>query len=453
MIGSIRECLYRLRGRNRYARFRETLELQRLPTDELRRRQFWQVSTLLRYAYDHVPYYRERFRELGATPEDIRSFEDFNSFPVLTRQGVQDNMSELLSSNVLENMRYVNFSGGTTGHPIRFYQDLRLRESMDSNWLLCLSFAGWTPSDMIVSVWGNPRDIGASAVPSGLRPWLAGNVLLNAYRYGKEDLRTWLKVIGRYRRVFLYGYVSVLADLAEFALDNDIRTTSVQGAVTTAERLHEQQRVLIGQAFACKVHDQYGSREVPAVAAECAHGGMHLLTHSAYAEFLPVENGRMREPFYEEAEQDGLRRIVLTNLTNRAMPLIRYEVGDLGAPAEGSCDCGRGFPLMRMGVGRLGCTLRLPDGRRLYSTFFVRQLYGMDGISAFQFRQSALDSVTLFVVRGPRFSEVVADKLQKLQARFPRDLCPGMALDIRYVDEVPRTEAGKHRHVVCEVEE
>ncbi len=452
MIGYLREALYQMRGHNRYAHFRESKALEQLPAEELRQRQFWLLSSLLRYAYANVSYYRRCFEKLGITPEDIRSFEDFAAFPVLTRQDIEENLSELLSGSMLENMRYLNFSGGTTGRPVRFYQDMRLRETMESHWLHCLSFAGWTPSDMVVCVWGNPRDTASTQIPGGLRPWLAGQLTLNAYRYGKTEMQDWLGAIRRYRRVFLYGYTSALADLAEFMLDNDYSTPNVRGVITTAEILDQSRRVLIGQAFGCRVHDQYGSREVPGVASECSEGGMHLLTHSAYAEFLPLAAGDNGADSLD-GEENSMRRIVLTGLTNRAMPLIRYEIGDIGAPREGVCPCGRGFPLMQMSLGRIGTTLRAPDGKRMYSTFFVRQMYGLEGISAFQFRQTALDKVELYVVRGKRFSEISANKLENLQENFAKTLCPGMHLDLRYVDEVPRTSGGKHRHVICEVEE
>ena len=454
MIGNIRESLYRMRGRNRYANFREAAQIQNLPAGELRQRQFWRISSLLRHAHATVPYYRNVFERMRIAPDDIRSFADFARFPILKRQGIQENLTELLSSSVLENMRFLNFSGGTMGEPIRFYQDLRLREAMEANWLLCLSFAGWTPSDMVVSIWGNPRDVGNSAAVKRLRPWLAGQVVLNAYKYGREDLNNWLSVIGRYRRVFIYGYVSVIADLAAHVLENNRSVRNVQGVITTAEPLHDQQREIIGAAFSCRVHNQYGCREAPGVAAECDHGNMHLLTHSAYAEFLPLTGSEYEDsPDLATPEGLPLRRIVLTNLTNLAMPLIRYEVGDYGAPQEGVCPCGRGFPLMRMGIGRLGGSLLMPNGKRFYSTFFVRQMYGMDGVNAFQFRQKTLNEMHLYVVRGKRFSEIAAGRLRDLQERFSKELCPGVALLINYVESLPRTAGGKHRHVVSEVEQ
>ena len=453
MIAYIREILYGLKGRNRYKHYKELLVMQRLPQEELRQRQFWLLSTLLAHAYNTVPFYKKRLDALGLHPDDIRSFEDFAQLPVISRQDTQENLTEMISGAVLENMRYLNFSGGTTGEPIRFYQDLRLRESMEASWLLCLSFAGWKPSDMIVSIWGNPRDSTSSAVKQGLRPWLAGQLVVNAYRYGKEEFKAWLAAITSYRRVYLYGYASVIADLAEYMLDANRKAPSVQGVLTTAERLHESQRETIARAFNCRVYDQYGSREVPAVSMECGAGNMHLLTHSAYAEFLPLTETTRAHVLNSGGDgDDEPRRIVLTSLTNRAMPLIRYEVGDYGMPMDGACPCGRGFPLMRMSIGRLGGSLVTPDGKRLYSTFFVRQMYGMEGVSAFQFRQKSLVDVQLHVVRGLRFHDGTARKLAELQERFGRDLCPGMRLNVRYVEDVPRTPGGKHRHVVCEVE-
>ena len=451
MIAYIREILYGLKGRNRYKHYKELLAIQHLPQEELRQRQFWMLSSLLAHAYNTVPFYKKCFDALGLHPDDIRSFEDFAQLPVISRQDTQEHLKEMISGAVLENMRYLNFSGGTTGEPIRFYQDLRLRESMEANWLLCLSFAGWKPSDMIVSIWGNPRDSTSTAIKQGLRPWLAGQLVVNAYRYGQEEFKAWLSAIASYRRVYLYGYASVIADLAEYMLENNKRAPSVQAVLTTAERLHDFQRACISEAFECRVYDQYGSREVPAVSMECSEGNMHLFTHSAYAEFLPLTEAS-RAHVLESGGDESLNRIVLTSLTNRAMPLIRYEVGDYGMPKEGVCPCGRGFPLMRMNIGRLGGSLIALDGKRLYSSFFVRQMFGLEGITAFQFRQKSRENVQLNVVRGSRFHEETAKKLAELQERFKRELCPGMNLTIQYVEEVPRSPSGKHRHVIREVE-
>lgn len=449
MIGAMRRMIYRLRGRTRFSRLDELLALQRLPEEVLRERQFAMLSSLLKHAHASVPFYRARFEALGLGPEDIRSFEDYARLPVLTRQDVENNLESLVSTQADRSRMYLNASGGTTGKPVRFYQDISIKEETAANGLLSLSFAGWTPADMLISVWGNPRDSLDNSIPGGIRPWLAGNLVLNGFHYDRNAMLQWLNVIARYKRVFLFGYVTVLSEFAELVLAHGPRPANVCGIVTTAERLHEHQRALLSEAFGCKVHDQYGSREVPGVASECSEGNMHLFTHSSYAEFLPVE--REGEPSLAEPPADEPRRLILTGLTNYAMPLLRYEIGDFGASKAGSCSCGRGFPLMRMDIGRIGGSLLRKDGSRIYSSVFVHKVFAIDGIEAFQFRQTSIDEVQLYIVRGGRFDEAGNTALQALLEEFPKDLCPGVALRLHYVDDVPKTPAGKHRHVVCEV--
>lgn len=446
LTGYMRRLLYALRGRPRYACFSERRALQYLPEQELRTLQFARLSSLIRHACLTTEHYREVFDRLRITPEDIRSFDDFSLLPILTRQDIQDNLPRLCSSAIPPERRIRNSSGGTTGHPVQFCQDQRVFDEMDANWLLSLSFAGWQPDDMVISIWGNPKDTLSAKLPGLLKPWLAGAAYLNAYRYGEKELEAWLTVIGRYRKVFLYGYATVLTDLAAFCLERNKGIANVAGVITTAEQLYPAQRQAMETAFGCKVHDQYGAREVPGVAAECECGHMHLFTHAAYAEFLPFEE--------DAPGGNGVpapMRIVLSDLNNYAMPLLRYEIGDLGAPLEGPCPCGRGFPRMRMGVGRIGATLLLPEGGRLYSTMFIRQMYTVPGVQSFQFRQVSLRQVRLYIVRGNGFDSTSEAEIAELKKRFPISICPGAELSVHYVEELPRTQGGKHRQVVCEV--
>lgn len=444
MIGALRKTLYKLRGSTRFARFEQLTAMQYRTTEELQAEQLELLRGLLRHAHATVPFYRASFKKAGIAPDDIRSFDDFTAVPTVSRQDIESHGADMLSAAFPADRLIPNSSGGTTGKPVRFYQDKKVYTEMEANILLFLSFAGWTPDDMVVNIWGNPRDCLSARVPTGLKPWLAGSLLLNAYHYDTQTLDLWLKAIRRYRRVFLYGYASVIAALAERAMESGNPVMNVAGVITTAEKLYPSHRQAIANAFGCLVHDQYGSREAPGVACECEKGGMHLITHSAYAEFVPLEPGQAHA-------DDAPQRILLTPLSNQAMPLIRYEIGDFGRPSDGPCPCGRGYPLMNMDIGRIGSSLVLPDGSRLYSTMFVRQMYSIGGVEVFQFRQTSSRQVFLYVVRGREFNEGSAQKLDALQHEFPQKICPGVSLAVRYVDEVPRTEGGKHRQVVCEV--
>ena len=439
MIGFARQAMHSLRGSRRYALMREGVALQRLTTEELRRLQLVRLVEMVQHAARTVPFYQDLFRTHGLKASEIRTFEDFACLPVLSKQDLRENLPRMLSSASGASRRVENATGGSTGEPVKFYQDLDVFDAMQGSFMLGLSFAGWKPSDMIVNIWGNPRDTGSARPSVNLKQWLSGSMTLSAYRYGRKEMDDWLEVLARFRRVFVYGYVSVLADLAEHILAGGRKPSNVCAVMTSAEKLHDHQRVLITQAFGCPVHDQYGSREVPCIAVECEHGGMHLLTHSAYVEFLP------------EAGSE-LMRLVVTGLTNRTMPLLRYEIGDYATPLSGNCPCGRGFPLIRMDIGRI-YDFMFTDGRsKVHGAYFVKIIKGIEGVLSFQFRQSTPGEVELLVQCKEDVIETCRAQLNALPQCVAKDHGGEIRLRVRFVDEIPRTIGGKHRYIVCEVQ-
>jgi phenylacetate-CoA ligase len=166
---------------------------------------------------------------------------------------------------------------------------------------------------------------------------------------------------------------------------------------------------------------------------------MHLLTHSAYVEFL------------SEAGSE-LMRLVVTGLTNRTMPLLRYEIGDYAIPLSGSCPCGRGFPLIRMDIGRI-YDFMFTDGRsKVHGAYFVKIIKGIEGVLSFQFRQSTPGEVELLVQCKEDVSEACRAQLNALPQCVAQDHGGEIRLRVRFVDEIPRTIGGKHRYIVCEVQ-
>lgn len=439
MIGFLRQAMHSLRGSRHYALMRDGIALQRLPVEELRRLQLAQLVRMVHHAVQTVPFYQDLFHARGLKASDIRTFEDFAGLPVLSKQDLRESLPRMLSSAPNASRRVDNATGGSTGEPVRFYQDMDVFEAMQGSFMLGLSFAGWKPSDMIVNIWGNPRDTGSARPSVSLKQWLSGSTTLSAYRYGRTEMDDWLDVLARFHRVFVYGYVSVLSDLAEHILASGRPPLSVCAVMTSAEKLHDHQRALIAQAFGCRVHDQYGSREVPCIAVECEHGGMHLLTHSAYVEFLPEAGSEMK-------------RLVVTGLTNRTMPLLRYEIGDYATPLSHSCPCGRGFPLIRMDIGRIYDFMLASGGSKVHGAYFVKIIKGIEGVLSFQFRQSVPGEVELLVKCKEDVSEASMAQLNALPQCVASDHGGEIRLRVRFVPEIPRTIGGKHRYIVCEVQ-
>lgn len=432
--------LARLNGHARYHYYDEYSKLQWLPSDVIREHQFILVKDMLKHCYTTVPYYRALLTEHKIKPEDIRTFADYSLVPFLTKDIIRQNGNNILSSSFFEQDLITNRSGGSTGQPLTFYHDHEIYEIMEANGMLGYSMAGWNESDPLYYFWGNPREFqNQKTLKTKLKEKLSGRYTFNSYSYNEEKIAGWADKIKRSEGVFLYGYTSVLTDIARYVESKCIRITSVKGVFSTAEKLYPWQRELMERSFGTRVFDQYGSREVPGIACECREGNMHLLSHSAYIEFI------------DDPTVPDSRKIVVTGLTNFAMPFIRYEIGDYGRPKEGSCSCGRGFPMMEMDIGRTTDCFVTPEGNMVYGTFFVRQMYGQDRVTNFQFHQTAPDKVVLSVVRSAGFTDEDSQRLDKIQQIIHDQASPLMQLSIRYLDEIPRTQAGKHRFVISDV--
>ena len=208
------------------------------------------------------------------------------------------------------------------------------------------------------------------------------------------------------------------------------RPETLKGVYSTAEVLYDWQRQLMVQAFGCKVFNQYGSREIPNMAVECRHGNQHVFCDMVYM---------------ESVIEDGEARLLVTSLTNRVMPFIRYQIGDSGTLKAGECSCGSPFPMMEMGVCRSNDIIRTPAGKCVYPSYFIHLLDGLSGIRQYQFEQDRADRIKLHIAGAQPLSE---DVVRQLQARVGTEVDGRMRLKVIQTDEIPRTISGKHRFVI-----
>jgi phenylacetate-CoA ligase len=147
----------------------------------------------------------------------------------------------------------------------------------------------------------------------------------------------------------------------------------------------------------------------------------------------------------ESLSVDGESRLLVTSLTNRVMPMIRYELGDLGRLQDGQCGCGSPFPLMALDVCRKNDLVVTPGGRKIYPSYFVHLLDDLDGIEQFQFVQESPARIVLRLRAQPGVAGRVE---QALLPRIRRDLGADMTLQVERVAAIARSRSGKHRFVI-----
>lgn len=417
-MSALKVWLHRRRQPLRYQLLDNLLATQALTPEQLRRKQPYDLRAIIAFARTHTTYYGERFANL---PDNGR----IDDLPILTKADVTARLPDLLAHEHDPHATPIGHTGGSTGKPLAFYYNEAKHELMRAGMMRSYMLSGWRPGQKILNFWGARQDTVAGGVFGGERigDFIAAEKTLPAHDVSEHKLREWARFIQRYRPVLLQGYASILAALARFIIDQRIRQpASLAGVYSTAEMLDDTQRQLIEEAFGCKVFNQYGSREIPNIACECRHGRMHVFTDMVWLESI-----------------EG--NLLVTSLTNRLMPMIRYENGDSGVLLDESCDCGLPFPLMAMGLCRKNDFILTTEGRRLHPSFLNRLLYGQTHIAHYQFIQHQPGKIELHVVAPPAGEHALQQKLQHA-------LGTSLDLTVKCVTAIDRSASGKHRYVI-----
>jgi phenylacetate-CoA ligase len=419
MLEALRRGLHRRQRPARYAWFDELLAHQRLNRAQIAQKQRDDLARIVAFAAEHVPYYRQRFAGLT----------DIAALPILTKPDVIEHLDDLLADTADRGAAKIGHTGGSTGKPLSFWYDEAKHELMRAGMMRSYMGSGWRPGQKILNFWGARQDtVSGGVFGAGYGDFIAAERTIAAFEYTAQQLREWVEIIRSYQPVLLQGYASILAELARFVIDQRIAMPkSLIGIYSTAEVLEDRQRELMAHAFGCHVFNQYGSREVPNIACECRHGHMHVFTDMVYLELTADE------------------RLLVTSLTNRLMPMIRYDIGDSGRLLDGECDCGWPFPLMAMGMCRQNDLIRAPGGKTVHPSYFNKLLYGMTQIRQYQWQQTAPDRIVLSVVAAAPLGDEAA---RSIQESIRRDVDATMNFELRQVDEIPRTASGKHRFVI-----
>ncbi len=342
-------------------------------------------------------------------------------------------------------------TGGSTGEAVlvRKNADAVARERAGS-WL-GHGWFGVRPGDRGVRFWG-----GATTAS---RRWsaVAADVAMNrttfpAFAFTEADLRDYWDRCLAIRPVWVYGYASMIAEFAAFLLERglDGRGIGARLVVSTAEVLGGAQRAAITEAFGAPVQNEYGCGEVGPIAYECPAGTLHVLSDNVIVETVGPNGVRVGPG---EAGE-----ILVTDLGNRATPLIRYRIGDFGALGD-RCECGRSLPVLDGVWGRAYDFVRDSEGRRYHGEFFMYLFEDLRrrGVEVAQFQVTQRADGALRIDLRAADGTLPADQrpgrgVAETVRREAAARLPGVPVEVRYVAEIPREESGKLRLIVNESE-
>ena len=401
------------------------------------------LEQLITHAKIHSPYYKKFFSDADTGRDDNSDLSVFYTMAPLTKEMIRANLKNIYSDDYPLRQWYFNSSGGSTGEPLRFIQDITYTKWGNAMFRFYYThYLGIDePFTRKMILWGAERDLfqGKRDFKRRCLDWLNNTVFLNSFLMTEEDMAGYVKKINSFKPVLLRGYAGSLYELSKYIRRERIPVFSPEIIVSAAETLHPDMREEIESVFGRKVYDFYGSREIGSLAGECRNGNYHTLFWNFF-EVLDTNNNPVKEG------EEG--RVIVTNLFNYSMPLLRYEIGDMAIRGPDSCACGQRLPTLRRITGRITDHFKRNDGSIIHGEYFTHLFYLKDWVSSFQVIQEDYEKIRILVVKK---SEIDPADTTEIEMKIRLVLGKNCTIVWDLVDQIPKTKTGKYLFTKSEI--
>lgn len=416
-------------------------ENQHKSSEDIQSIQSEKLVEIIKYAYKNLPFYRNIFNKLGLKPEDFRTIKDLQKLPVLSKRDILENEKNLINPNYSGKV-YTRKTGGSTGMTLHFQKDSNALALNDAIMWRCYEWYDIDVGDKQVRFWGVP-------VTSSLRwkEWLKDFVLnrirISAFDISESSCLKQYKMIKRFKPDYFYGYTTAIYGFCLYMkkIGIDLKSLNLKAVICTAEKMYPHHLELFNEMFNCSIVDEYGSSETGIIAFQCRKGNMHLMHDHMCVEFLDEQNMQV------SPGESG--RIVVTDLTTHVMPLIRYDIGDIGRPSAEKCSCGVNLPLMEIVEGRKEDFIRTKEDKLVHAAYLCYTLKD-DSVHEFKMYQKDINNLNVIIVKSPSYNE---NTEQVLEEKLRTSLGEDIHINFEYCGRIPREKSGKLRYFVSEISE
>jgi phenylacetate-CoA ligase len=408
------------------------------------------LANILRHAARTVPFYKGL---IGPNFKDECAFDILSELPIITKKDLNTRPELFKSSKPGEGV-YGNSTGGSTGQPLQVLQDNAYFDSAQGTKYLFYEWSGWNPGEKILKIWGSQKDVlgQTETFKSRLSSSLRKMRVLDAFKISSQDVRKYVAEIESYRPAILECYVDAAYTVAKEMIRQGIRLShQVKGVLVSAGTLYPEFETVIKEAFRAPVVNRYGSREAGDIACTCPSGRIHVNPFTHYVEIVDKDGNRI---------QEGTGRVILTLLTNKTMPLIRYEIGDLATieRQDTQCPCGRDWQTLERVDGRMGSLFYKKDGTAISPLFFVHFVGVVHNSGLFEKYQIIQEDserilVKLVLAEGVKpLGDAVQHSLEKIRTDFGQVLGQETEITFSFEEDISPLASGKYVYAFSKIE-
>lgn len=420
-------------------RFREAVRNERLDPEELARLQERRAIDHARFAMSNSPFYRDRYRDAGFTIDDLNDPAAFAELPIIEKSDVREHPDLFRSSEANEKSARPAGTGGSTSEPLKLLHDRRFPVRV-LEWRL-YRWWGVHPSDDVATIYRqfwSAKEAGKHS----LQWWPSQRFQLDTSRIDAASVDAFVERWRAVRPALLTGYVGGIVELSRMLEDRGVQLAPPTAIGVTAAPMSQAQREEVERVLHAPVYDHYRCGEIPWMAGECSsHQGMHVFADLRKVEVVddddrPVAPGQMGQT-------------VVTDLTNRVFPLVRYRLGDRTSTVDGACSCGVTLPRIAAVVGRVTEAAHLPNGQVIAGDFLTEIFVKYpQAARQFQVHQQADYSITLRCIPGA--SEHALDEIDAVVKELDGIVNHAVPVRLELVETIPH-DGGKIRYIKSDV--
>lgn len=411
----------------------DLLEISKLGSEALVEWQNQKKNEIVQFHIENNPYYKSI----------LKQNVDWNEIPILTKSNFQVPIKQMISSCYNLNQLHIGNTSGSSGHPFFYSKDKYCHALTWANIIYLYEKHNISIDSKQARFYGIPKDF-KGYYKEKVKDFLTNRVRFPVFDLSYLTLDKWINRFTKKDFDYLYGYTSALVCFARHCIGKKIVLKnicpSLKCCIVTSEVCSIEDQKILEMGFGLQVINEYGASEADIIGFTYPNDEWRLSASNLFIEIVD-EKGRVL-PNGEEG------RILVTSLFNKSMPIIRYEIGDIGIIGVNN----DGFPVLKKLIGRVNDIVVLPSGKRAAGlTFYYisRSILERGGVlKEFIIRQTHIDTFVFDVVSTVALNK---DQIFEIENQMRIYLEPGLKLKINQVDQIKRSPSGKIKHFYSEI--
>lgn len=386
------------------------------------------LKELVAHAYNTTTYYKELLDSANIKPKDIKSLKDLKKIPITTKIDLKKAQTKAVSNIYKVEDLLVQETSGSTSIPLKVYRTKNYITKIKGSKLRSYIANGFRYHHKTAYI----------AFHKSKKRFFHKLGVHRYYTIKYDDpIKKQAKDLCELNPKIIEGYPSRIAEIGKYMIKNNM-SISPKTIFTTSETMTSEAKKNIIKAFGITPTNIYATNESKFIAWECdKHEGFHINTDHVILEIVDEEG---------LPAKTGKGQIVITDLHNFAMPLIRYNIKDIGTLGKKPCSCKRKFPLLKELQGKMNEFFVLKNKEKVLGTQLLSEVvYKLPGIHDFQAVQEDLNNMTIYIKKaGAKVTKKQAEEVAK-------EYFKNININIKFVKELKRTKAGKFFSFISKV--